>query len=74
MPALERPTFHEIRSLGGRLYEEQGYKKKYIQALMTHSDEKMTEVYLSGGELSDDQFHRVNADMKLDITQENKNR
>lgn len=37
------PTLHEIRSLGARLYEEQGFSP---QSLLGHADEKMTRVYL----------------------------
>ncbi len=35
----ERPTFHEIRSLGARLYRRQGFDKAYVQALMTHTQD-----------------------------------
>ncbi|XUK74074.1 Integrase [Erwinia rhapontici] len=39
------PTFHEIRSLSGRLYEkEKG--KHFAQQLMGHKSEKMTDKYL----------------------------
>lgn len=39
------PTFHEIRSLAGRLYEkEKG--KEFAQKLLAHKSEKMTEKYL----------------------------
>lgn len=41
----ERPTFHEIRSLGGHLYLEAGFTKEYVQSLMAHSTEKMTAHY-----------------------------
>jgi hypothetical protein len=40
----EPPTFHEIRSLSGRLYKDEG--KVNPQELYGHADEKMTEVYL----------------------------
>lgn len=36
LPAGERPTFHEIRALGARLYEQQGFEQEYIQGLMGH--------------------------------------
>lgn len=67
MPEDERPTFHEIRGLGSRLYEAAGMSKKDIQALMTHSNPKTTEVYLEGGleALSDDDFVAVAAPMNL---------
>ncbi|RYM50866.1 integrase [Serratia proteamaculans] len=39
------PTFHEIRSLAGRLYEkEKG--KEFAQKLLGHESEKMTGKYL----------------------------
>ena len=47
----QRPTFHEIRSLGSWLYEKQGFGTgEYVQKLMAHADEKMTEYYQSGHE------------------------
>ena len=61
----ERPTFHEIRSLGAWLYEQQGYPQQYIQALMGHADEKMTEHYLAGHGPDEVEYMRVNADLKI---------
>lgn len=58
-----RPTFHEIRSLGGRLYIQAGYAKAYVQSLMTHTDKKTTEIYLSGGALSASNYRAVRADL-----------
>jgi integrase len=48
MPAAERPTFHEIISLGQHLREQQGWSKQQIQQLRGHTSVKMTEVYLEG--------------------------
>lgn len=48
MPMAQRPTFHEIRALGGRLYEKAGWTMPEIQALMGHADEEMTKHYLEG--------------------------
>lgn len=45
-----RPTFHEVRALGGHLLEKAGYSTKDIQILMAHTDEKMTRHYLAGHE------------------------
>lgn len=45
LPANERPTFHEIRALGAHLYREQGIDP---QALLGHTDAKMTKHYLDG--------------------------
>lgn len=42
------PTFHEIRSLGGALLQESGWTLQQVQALMGHSSETMTKVYLEG--------------------------
>lgn len=39
------PSFHEIRSLSGRLHEEQR-GKDFAQKLFGHRSEKMTEKYL----------------------------
>jgi len=45
MPAAERPTFHEIRALGGFMYLEQGYSKEYVNLLMGHTTMAMTDHY-----------------------------
>lgn len=44
----ERPTFHEIRALGGDMYIEQGYSKEYVSMLMGHTKVQTTEIYLKG--------------------------
>jgi len=61
----EKPTFHEIRSLGARIYREQGRPKQYIQSLLTHSNQKTTQIYLDGGQLSDEHFYKVEAGLDL---------
>ena len=62
----QRPTFHEIRSLGARAYRKLGYGDEYIQALMTHTDQKTTEIYLQNPEaLNERHFRPVKAEMKL---------
>lgn len=45
MPMAERPTFHEIRGLGGAQYLAQGHSKEYVNLLMGHTTMKMTEGY-----------------------------
>ena len=45
VPMAERPTFHEIRGLGGAQYLAQGYSKEYVNLLMGHTTMKMTEEY-----------------------------
>ncbi len=45
MPKAERPSFHEIRSLGIKLYEDQGID---AQKLAGHTNRKMTEQYKIG--------------------------
>ncbi|MDY0978964.1 tyrosine-type recombinase/integrase [Stenotrophomonas sp. CFBP8994] len=42
------PSFHEIRSLGGALLSENGWKIEQVQGLMGHSSASMTEHYLEG--------------------------
>lgn len=48
MPVEQRPGFHEIRSLGGRRYIELGYSVDFVNALMGHTSEEMTQHYLKG--------------------------
>lgn len=55
----EKPTFHEVRSLGARLYKAQGRETPDIQAMLAHGDEKTTRIYLSGGEIHDEDFAPV---------------
>ncbi|MGH8269063.1 MAG: tyrosine-type recombinase/integrase, partial [Steroidobacteraceae bacterium] len=57
----ERPTFHEIRSLGARIYRAAGMAEADIQALMTHADERTTKIYLErgAGALTDADYHLV---------------
>lgn len=43
IPIEERPTYHEIRALSGRLYHDQGVDP---QARMAHTDAKSTRVYV----------------------------
>ena len=51
MARQNRPTFHEIRALGSWLYKKQGFDNEtYIQPLMAHADQKMTEHYQQGHE------------------------
>lgn len=45
MPTAQRPTFHEIRALGGALYLEQSFSKEYVNLLMGHTSQKMTDEY-----------------------------
>jgi integrase len=51
MPPEQRPTAHEIRSLGAKLYEEAGHSKDWIQSLLGHKSERQTAVYLSRHEV-----------------------
>jgi hypothetical protein len=63
----QRPSFHEIRGLGARLYQDRGVPEADIQALMTHSSKRTTEIYLDGGDsaLSDDDYVPVSASLSL---------
>ena len=45
----QRPTFHEIRSLGAELYRRAGHPGDAIQRLLGHSSAKMTQTYLDRG-------------------------
>jgi integrase len=67
MPSLQRPSFHEIRGLGARLYRAAGITENAIQALMTHSNPRTTQIYLDRGAaaLSDDEYHPVTASLTL---------
>lgn len=67
LPERERPTFHEIRGLGSRLYLERGRPKRDIQELMTHSSQQTTEIYLERGPqaLTDEDYHAVAAPFTL---------
>ena len=63
VPREERPTFHEIRSLGSWLYKKQGFDtESYIQPLMAHATEKMTEHYQKGHER---EWVRVKAELNV---------
>lgn len=42
----EPPTFHEIRSLAGRLYKQEYGDVEWVQKLFAHSSQEMTERYL----------------------------
>lgn len=67
LPPRKRPTFHEVRGLGSRIYLDAGMAKKAIQALMTHTNQKVTEIYLERGAeaLRDDDYQRVAAPLRL---------
>lgn len=45
LPPRQRPTFHEIRALGGWLYLEAGFPELYVQTLMGHATPCMTAHY-----------------------------
>jgi integrase len=62
-----RPSFHEIRGLGSRIYLASGMPEAAISALMTHSNKKTTEIYLQGGAtaLRDDDYIAVQAPMRI---------
>lgn len=63
MPERERPTLHEVRGLSSRLLKARGLSRDDIRALMTHADEKTTQIYLEGGRgaVKDDSYVKVNA-------------
>jgi|GEM_PF-2098732 len=47
----QRPTLHEVRSLGGRLYEAMGMPPEFIQNLYGHAKASMTDHYLEGDQI-----------------------
>lgn len=51
LPAEQRPTFHEIRSLADALARQAGFDLKTIQHAMAHSDEAMTLMYQGNHDL-----------------------
>lgn len=55
-------TFHEIRSLGGRELERQGFTKDTIKRLYGHTSTKMTNKYLD-----DDQIKWVDCEAPLQV-------
>ena len=63
----QRPTFHEIRSLGSRIYRELGYPKEYVNALLGHADEATTDIYLRVGRdgITDNHYQPAHAEMNL---------
>ena len=62
----QRPSFHEILSLGARCYRDAGFPKAYIQALKTHSDPSTTDIYLAGGELKPEHYRAVEVGLNLE--------
>ncbi|WP_163834672.1 phage integrase Arm DNA-binding domain-containing protein [Spartinivicinus ruber] len=68
MPAASKPTFHEIRALGGYLYEKHGFPKDYIRALMGHTEEYMTNHYLEG---HTERWTHVSAELNIDLLKDN---
>lgn len=65
IPPAARPTFHELRALGAWMYQQQGIDQSYIQALMGHATEEMTEYYQEGHEKKGVVYQRVQAGLKL---------
>jgi integrase len=60
VPVSERPTFHEIRALGIKLYRDQGVDP---QQLAGHSSQKMTKNYEAGHK----EIRWIEADANLSI-------
>jgi integrase len=57
----------EIRGLGARIYRAQGIPEALIQALMTHSNKRTTQIYLERGAqaLTDSDYVAVTAPLTL---------
>lgn len=45
------PTFHEIRALASDRYRAAGYSTKQVQAIMAHTDERVTRGYQAGHDI-----------------------
>lgn len=58
----KRPTLHELRSLGGRLYKAMDNSEEFIQKLYGHAKVGMTEDYLEGDKIV---WTRATASMDL---------
>jgi len=63
-PPGERPTLHELRSLGAHLYEEAGYPEEFIQGLLGHAKIEMTQHYLDGHK---EKWSEVLADLRIEL-------
>jgi len=50
LPAVERPSLHDVRALGIFMLHKAGYPIEYIQALAGHAGEDMTLHYMAGHE------------------------
>ncbi len=63
----QKPSFHEIRGLGSRLYLDRGISESDIQALMTHANPRTTEIYLDKGAaaLTEDDYQTVKAPLTV---------
>lgn len=48
LPVPQQPGFHQLRAWGAYLYQQAGYPRAYVQALMAHEKAKMTEHYQKG--------------------------
>ncbi len=63
----QRPTFHEIRGLGARVYRSKAVEDQAIQALMTHSNKRPTQICLErrAKAPTDADYHAVSAPLTL---------
>lgn len=65
----EKPTFHEIRSLGSRILRAQGWSVEDIQQGLAHTDEKTTHLYLSDpGRITKEHYNEVRVGLDIDAT------
>jgi len=69
LPPRERPSFHEIRSLGAELCRKTGWAEDAIQQLLGHSNAKMTQVYLDRHKKDTVEYNVVESGLALsDVT------
>lgn len=65
----EKPTFHEIRSLGSRLLRDMGWSKADIQQGLAHTSEKTTDLYLSDpSQITRDHYNEVRIGLDVEAT------
>lgn len=62
LPARQRPSLYEIRSLASWMYQQAGRPREEVQQLMAHTNEQMTAIYQEDRRI---QYTAVRADLNL---------
>lgn len=69
LESRQKPTFHEIRSLGSRLLLAMGWTKEQIGQGLAHSDEKTTDLYLTDpSRITKEHYHEVRIGLDVAAT------